>query len=83
MSFLNPLHPIESAIIEILGPRESLNVKDMKIQLKTDFGLEASIQNIYRIVGSLTEKQVLVRKNNEISLNLMWVNHLLRFFRIY
>ena len=78
MAVLDPLHPLQSAIIEVLSGAREITAAELLLKLRSGHGLEASRQNVYRTIGQLLERQVLVRSKGRLSLNLMWVTHLER-----
>jgi hypothetical protein len=82
MAILDPLHPVQSNIVEILIVRRALSVSEIHEELKKEYFLSVSSANLYRVIAQLIEKQVLTRISGQISLNLVWVTHFLKFARI-
>src|SRR3990167_6094093 len=78
MATLDPLHPLASAITEILSERSGLTMTMLRELLNTKHKLRPSIQNLYRTVGLLIDAQVLVKTKGKLGLNLVWVSHLRR-----
>jgi len=74
--YLDPLHPLPSCILESLSSHKDISIEELHDNLKRDFAIKCSRQNLYRTVSLLIENQVLVRAHGKLSLNLVWVSHL-------
>lgn len=79
MKRLDPIHPLNSAVIETLAERRRITVKDLHVHLEEQFDIQVSWQNLYRLIKRLTDEDVLVKEQGKISLSWNWVTHLLRF----
>ncbi len=79
MSFLDPVHETHGAIIEALAVYPGLEMQPMHHKLVSEYDIEISVSNLYRTVAQLVEKQVLVKDKGRLSLNQVWVSHMLRF----
>ena len=79
MTSFDPLHPLHSAIIEILARRPGMTVVALHWELQ-ECGLDASVPNLYRVIGQMVECQMLVKNKGKIALNLVWVSFIARFF---
>jgi hypothetical protein len=79
MAVLDPLHPIQSAIIELLGREHPLSMHQLKERIVSEYQVKVSPQNLYRTVALLLTAQVLVRESGMLSLNRIWVSHTMRF----
>ncbi len=78
MAVLDPLHPLQSSIVELLAEQPGVDVSTLH-GLLAERHVDASIQNLYRTVAQLVEAQVLLREKGKLSLNLVWASHLVRF----
>lgn len=78
MASFDPLHPLYSHIIESVAEVRSLSFDQLKEKLVSTGSAESSA-TLYRRVGELIEEQVLLRYKRKLSLNLVWVSHILRF----
>ncbi|OGJ64159.1 hypothetical protein A3C37_04030 [Candidatus Peribacteria bacterium RIFCSPHIGHO2_02_FULL_53_20] len=74
---LDPIHPIHSAILEILC-RKPLSTAELKNTLDAR-GITVSTPNLYRIVSHLITAQVLVKQRGKLSLHRLWVSEFLQF----
>ncbi len=75
MANLDPLHPLQSSILELFGCRQALTVADIRNELEKD-GVTVSLPNLYRTVSQMIDAQMLVKGSGKISLNMVWVAHL-------
>jgi len=48
-------------------------------EVKKQYDIKVSLQNLYRTVGQMVEKQILVREGKKISLNFVWITHQIKF----
>lgn len=78
MAVLDPLHPLQSSILDILGSEQTLNMAQLHDRLQ-ERDISVSMPNLYRTVGQLTDMQVLVKIHGKISLNDTWIAHLTEF----
>jgi hypothetical protein len=79
MAILDPLHPVQSAIIETLMHKRALTASQIHDILVEKYSLKVSVANLYRVIALLVEKQVLTRVGTELGLNLVWLTHLIKF----
>ena len=77
MAVLDPLHPLQSAIIETLVTKFPLTIEQLHQQINKTYGIEVSRQNLYRTASQLLAAQLLVREKSALSLNRIWVSHAL------
>ena len=75
MTAFDPLHPLQSRILEILAASPKLDVQDIHNHLKKD----VSVPNLYRIISQMVDAHMLVREDGKLSLNLIWIPHVLSF----
>ncbi len=78
MTILDPIHPVQSAILELLASKPGQTVADVHRKLAAS-GMEASVPNLYRTIGQMVEKQMLVKEKSHLSINFMWIAHVLQF----
>ncbi len=78
MAVLDPLHPLQSSIIELLGRDPGMDMQTLHARLTGERQLTVSVQNLYRTVAQMIETQILVREKGKLSLNLVWVTHFIR-----
>lgn len=78
MACIDPLHPLYSDILEIVASSKSLSFDDLRRHLARAHG-GLSNATLYRRLNELIEQQVLLRYKRRLSLNLVWVSHLLHF----
>lgn len=79
MALIDPLHPLQSAVLETLSAHHPLKLSELHEKLGKEQRLAVSSQNLYRLVAQLLAAQVLVRDSGAISLNQVWVSHVLAF----
>ena len=78
MTTLDPLHPLQSSILEELAASPGLSIEAIHTQLTTKL-IEVSRPNLYRIIGQMIEVQMLVKDKGKLSLNHAWIPHILAF----
>jgi len=79
MTLLDPLHPLQSSILEILARGQGITMAQLHQALIKQHGIRISLQNLYRTVGQMVEKQILVREGKKLSLNFVWITHQMTF----
>jgi hypothetical protein len=79
VSALNPLHPEESSILELLAGSPQLTVQQLHERLAAEYDVKMSLQNLYRKIAQLIEAQMLVRAQGKLALHHVWLSHLLAF----
>lgn len=70
MSTLDPLHPLQGAIIELLAASPGLTVKE--VYQAVHKRCDTSLPNLYRLLSQLLEHQILVRSKSRLALNRVW-----------
>lgn len=75
MALLDPLHPLQSAIVETLAVLHPLTMRELHRKLHNEHHIQVSTQNLYRAVSQLVAAQVLVREYRALSLNRIWISH--------
>lgn len=76
MFTIDPLHPLQSAVIEILGQKGEMSVADLHAALNKRKSTNVSLQHVYRMLTQMEEQQVVVKVRGSVSLNLMWLAYL-------
>lgn len=76
MATLDPLHAIQSAVIETLSDHYPIAMSDLYGKITEQFNVQISKQNLYRTVAQLIAAQVLVREKGSLSLNRIWARHI-------
>lgn len=79
MTLLDPLHPLQSSIIETLARTQGLTMAQLHQELTEENDIQVSLQNLYRTVGQMLEKQILVKEGMKLSLNFVWITHQMTF----
>ncbi|MBI5793994.1 hypothetical protein HZA87_02820 [Candidatus Uhrbacteria bacterium] len=79
MATFNPLHPLQSTILEVLTEQQGISVADLHAKLKKDYGLKLSVQNLYKTIGKMLDAQMLIKTQGKLLLNLVWLSHLTHF----
>lgn len=79
MPSLDPLHPLQSSLLEILACSPSTSTESLRKALKKQEGLTPSVATLYRLLKELENEQVIVRSHGRIQLNSVWVSHIARF----
>ena len=79
MTAIDPLHPLQSSILETLAVKRDLTIVELRTYLQNQHDQSVSMPNLYRIVSQMVEKQVLVKEKGKLSLNLIWIPHMLGF----
>ncbi len=81
MANLDPLHPLQSSILETLGSTQALTIADLHADLEKE-GVDVSLPNLYRTISQMIDAQMLVKGRGKLSLNMVWVAHLTSFFSV-
>ncbi len=76
MASLDPLHPIHSALLEVLAAHPRLDVQELHAALR-EYGESVSLPNLYRVIGQMIDVQMLVRDNGKIAISRAWIPHIL------
>ncbi len=79
MPSLDPLHPLQSTVLEILAHSPSISTDALRKMLKKNAGLSPSVATLYRLLKELESEQVIVRSHGSIQLNAVWISHIARF----
>ena len=77
MTNFDPLHPIQSGILEGLAMKPGTTVAALHAILQKDNKTDVSLPNLYRTIGQMVDAQILVREKGLLSLNHAWIPHLL------
>ena len=75
MFTIDPIHPVYSAVIEVLSIFPRMTVADLRTQLKKSMKIDISQAQLYRIVTRMVETQLLLRVDGRLSLDLMWMSY--------
>lgn len=70
---LDPLHPTQSTILEILAQTPGKTAEEILSQIKKESKISKS--SLYRLIAQMLENQILVKDKNRLSLNYMWASH--------
>jgi hypothetical protein len=76
MYSIDPIHPIYSAIIEIVSVYPHISVAELQVSLQKKMRVEISLAQLYRTITRMVSSQVLIKSNGKLSLNLMWVSYI-------
>ncbi len=76
MFTIDPLHPLQSAVIEILGQKGEMSVAQLHAALNARKATNVSLQHVYRMLTQMEEQQIVVKVRGSVSLNLMWLSYL-------
>ena len=76
MFSLDPIHPIYSAIVELVAVRPGMTIGELAAQLQKNMKIKISLAHVYRIVTRMLDTQVLIKVHGTLSLNLMWVSYI-------
>lgn len=79
---LNPLHPKESAILELLAEKRALSVDQLKWCIQQEKNITIPQPTLYRIVNKMLKHKMLVKKNQYFALNKVWVNQMQNYVNI-
>lgn len=77
MTAFDPLHSIQSSIIEALAATPGLAVATLHTALNREKKTRVSLPNLYRTVGQMVDVHMLVREKGALSLNHAWIPHVL------
>lgn len=77
MTAFDPLHPIQSGILEALAATPGMTVAALHKTLNKAKETRVSLPNLYRTVGQMVDAQILVREKGALSLNHAWIPHAL------
>ncbi len=78
MNYIDPLHEIQSSIIETLAENKNLSVKKLHLHLTQNLKLKISSQNLYRTVSMLIKEKVISKEDKKLILNQEWIYHFLK-----
>lgn len=76
MPTFDPLHPLQSSVLEVLALHPGISVQELYGILIREHAFTVSLPTVYRTVAEMVEHQLLVREGRNLSLNLVWVSHL-------
>lgn len=77
MAVLDPLHPLQSLVLEMLLERGGMRIADIAAELRTVHGMTVSRPTLYRLLAQLHEHQCIVRSRGSVALHRVWSAHLL------
>lgn len=77
MNRFDPLHPSQSAIIEILSKKPGIKINTLHEMMEKDYDISISIQNLYRTVAQLADALVVFRDKGKLSLHMSWLDGLI------
>jgi hypothetical protein len=72
----DPLHPLQSAIIETLCLTAECSTKELYQAISKEYNIETSSANLYRIVQLMFEQQILTKHKGKLSLNKLWIEQI-------
>jgi hypothetical protein len=78
MFCLDPLHPLYTAVLEIVSASPGISIADLHAALRKK-KTEVTLQHVYRTVNRLVKEQILLKTGTTLSVNLMWLSYL-QFF---
>lgn len=81
-TLLDPLHPLQSLIVENLAESPFLTFEELSDQIIAKNMELPSIPNLYRTVRLLVQAQVLTRQGKRLALNQIWISNLLSLANI-
>lgn len=73
---LDPLHPLHSAILELLAKSGFLTAQALGEAIRTEYALTISQASLYRQLAQLVLHQYLVKDNGTYGLNLVWLSRM-------
>ena len=77
MTTFDPLHAIQSGIVEALAAAPGLTVSSLHKSLNKEKKTRVSLPNLYRTVGQMVDAQILVREKGTLALSHAWIPHVL------
>lgn len=78
MADLDPLHPLQSSLLEILAHYPSIDVTALRKFLQ-NYGHTPSTATLYRLLREMELKQMIVRSHGKIQLHSVWLSHVSKF----
>jgi hypothetical protein len=75
MFTIDPIHPIYSAVVEMVAVYPQITIGELHDHLKKKMKLQISLAHLYRVVTRMIDGQILIKNHGKLSLNLMWVSY--------
>ncbi|MBI3619317.1 hypothetical protein HY213_04785 [Candidatus Peregrinibacteria bacterium] len=76
MFALDPIHPLYSAIIDMVAVYPQCTIAQLHEHLRSKRKVTVSLPQLYRVVTRMLNGQILIKIEGTLSLNLMWVSYL-------
>ena len=78
MATFNPLHPLESSIIELIASPKGITIRDVHEKINSE-GVSVSLNGIYKPINRMLDCQMLVKAEGELFINSVWLQHISQF----
>ena len=78
MADLDPLHPLQSSLLEILSQYPHIDVVELRKRLN-GYDHTPSTATLYRLLREMELKQMIVRSHGKIQLHSVWLSHISKF----
>lgn len=76
MVSIDPLHEVQSAIVEILTTNVDLTIAELQERIELR-GIKVTAPSLYRLVSQMIDAQIIIRQKGKHVLHLGWVRHFL------
>lgn len=80
MYIIDPVHPPQSAILQILARDPGITQQELQEKLMEEYGLSIEEKNLYAKLGKLQKHQLILRSKGRLSLNMRWIDSMAQFF---
>ena len=78
MTNINPLHPLQSSILELLSSYPHCTVAALQ-EFLSRHDVRPSLATLYRLLREMELKQMIVRSHGKIQLHSVWLSHVAKF----
>ncbi len=77
MFVLDPLHPLFTAVLDIVASNPGIAMGELHAKLlkRREKDVRVTLQHAYRVVTRLIDEQILLKTKGKLSVNLMWLSY--------
>lgn len=75
MFTIDPIHPVYSAIIEMVAVYPNISIGVVHQKLQKNLSINISSAQLYRVITRMVDSQILIKIDGKLTVNLMWVSY--------
>lgn len=76
LSQIDPLHLLQSAVLQLLAEHGPISVNALLVLLQSDASVKVSLPTLYRLLAQMSDKQIIVRTHGTVALHHVWVSRI-------